>query len=59
MLWLFYFIFMLNELIYNLININVMFYQRSKPTLLTVNMPALDGGERGCVRVLQRENTYR
>lgn len=34
-----------------------MFYQRSQPTLLTVNMPALDGGE-GCgVGVLQREKT--
>lgn len=34
-----------------------MFYQRSKPALLAVNMPALDGGERGGVRVLQRQNT--
>lgn len=34
-----------------------MFYQRPKPTLLTVNMPALDGGQGGGVRVLQRENT--
>ena len=35
--------------------INVRCYQRSKPTLLTVDVPALDGGERGRVRVLQRD----
>lgn len=50
--WSFYFIFMFLWIITNL-----MFYQRSKPTFLTVNMPALDGGERDCVHVLQRENT--
>lgn len=33
---------------------NGTFYQGSKPTLLTVNVPALDGGEGGGVRVLQR-----
>lgn len=54
MLWLFYYIFM-----FTLVKINLRFYQRSKPTLLTVNMPTLDGGEWGCVCVLQRKTDIR
>lgn len=33
------------------------FYQGPKPALLTVDMPALDGGEGGGVRVLQGQKT--
>lgn len=47
---------MKNAILVLCITTDLMVYQRPKPTLLAVNVPALDGGEGGRVRVLQRQN---
>ena len=47
---------MKNTILVLYITTDLMVYQRPKPTLLAVNVPALDGGEGGRVRVLQKQN---